>query len=259
MNSSINQESFVPNDYSFNFKVNSENEKLNLELPFTEHVEELRQRILHIFCFLLFFSIAAFLEIKPIVELLEVPVNNIKFFQLSPGEYFLETVKIAFYTGIVLTSPIFLSQITFFIIPGLTSGEKKFILPLFIGSTILFFISLGFSYLCLVPAALQFFINYSSDVIEPLWSFSQYCDFILVLFATTCIAFQIPIFQIILGILGVVSGSTMLKLWKYVVLISVIVGAVLTPSTDPITQILLSGAIVALYFLGSGVLILLKR
>jgi sec-independent protein translocase protein TatC len=51
----------------------------------------------------------------------------------------------------------------------------------------------------------------------------------------------------------------MLKLWKYVVLIAVIIGAILTPSTDPITQILLSGAIVLLYFLGAGVLILLKR
>jgi sec-independent protein translocase protein TatC len=79
------------------------------------------------------------------------------------------------------------------------------------------------------------------------------------LFYTTGIAFQIPIFQIILGILGVVSGATMLKLWKYVILVAVIIGAILTPSTDPITQILLSGAIVLLYFLGAGILILLKR
>lgn len=72
----------------------------------------------------------------------------------------------------------------------------------------LFFLSLVFSYFCLIPAALQFFISYSSDVIEPLWSFSQYCDFILVLFSTTGLAFQIPIVQIILGILGVISGNT---------------------------------------------------
>jgi sec-independent protein translocase protein TatC len=183
----------------------------------------------------------------------------VKFFQLSPGEYFLETVKIALYAGIILTSPVLLSQLTFFIIPGLTSNEKNLILPLFFGSIILFFISLGFSYLCLIPAALKFFINYSSDVIEPLWSFSQYCDFILILFSTTGIAFQIPIFQIVLGILGIISGQTMLKLWKYVVLIAVIIGAVLTPSTDPITQILLSTAIILLYFLGAGILILLKR
>jgi len=244
---------------SFNFVSNSQNEKLNLELPFTEHVEELRQRSIHVVLFLGIFSLISFLGIKSIVQLLEIPVSNIRFFQLSPGEYFIETVKISLYTGLILSSPILIAQVTFFIIPGLTSGEKKLVLPLLVGSTVLFFVSLGFSYWCLIPAALQFFITYSSDVIEPLWSFSQYCDFILVLFYTTAIAFQIPIFQIILGILGVVSGASMLKLWKYVVLGAVIIGAILTPSTDPITQILLSGAIVLLYCLGAGVLILLKR
>ena len=54
---------------------------------------------------LLFFI--AFIDIKPIVQLLEVPVQNVKFFQLSPGEYFISTVKIAFYTGILLTSPFY--------------------------------------------------------------------------------------------------------------------------------------------------------
>jgi sec-independent protein translocase protein TatC len=244
---------------SFNFVSNSQNEKLNLELPFTEHVEELRQRSIHVVLFLGIFSLISFLGIKSIVQLLEIPVSNIRFFQLSPGEYFIETVKISLYTGLILSSPILIAQVTFFIIPGLTSGEKKLVLPLLVGSTVLFFVSLGFSYWCLIPAALQFFITYSSDVIEPLWSFSQYCDFILVLFYTTAIAFQIPILQIILGVLGVVSGANMLKLWKYVVLGAVIIGAILTPSTDPITQILLSGAIVLLSCLGAGVLILLKR
>ena len=167
---------------SFNFVSNSQNEKLNLELPFTEHVEELRQRSIHVVLFLGVFSLISFLGIKSIVQLLEIPVSNIKFFQLSPGEYFIETVKISLYTGLILSSPILIAQVTFFIIPGLTSGEKKLVLPLLVGSTVLFFVSLGFSYWCLIPAASQFCITYSSDVIEPLWSFSQYCDFILVLF-----------------------------------------------------------------------------
>jgi len=245
---------------SLDFKFQPElKSNLNLELPFTEHVEELRQRSFHVLGILILVSCIAFIDIKPIVQLLEVPVQNVKFFQLSPGEYFISTVKIAFYTGILLTSPFLLSQLTFFVIPGLNSGEKKLILPLLIGSTVLFFISLGFSYFVLVPAALQFFISYSSDVIEPLWSFNQYFDFILVLFYTTGLAFQIPIFQIILGILGVVSGKSMLKQWKYVILVATIIGAILTPSTDPITQILLSGAIVLLYVFGAGVLVILNR
>jgi sec-independent protein translocase protein TatC len=245
---------------SLDFKFQPElKSNLNLELPFTEHVEELRQRSFHVLGILILVSCIAFIDIKPIVQLLEVPVQNVKFFQLSPGEYFISTVKIAFYTGILLTSPFLLSQLTFFVIPGLNSGEKKLILPLLIGSTVLFFISLGFSYFVLIPAALQFFISYSSDVIEPLWSFNQYFDFILVLFYTTGLAFQIPIFKIILGILGVVSGKSMLKQWKYVILVATIIGAILTPSTDPITQILLSGAIVLLYVFGAGVLVILNR
>jgi len=111
----------------------------------------------------------------------------------------------------------------------------------------------------LIPAALNFFIKYSSDVVEPLWSFDQYFDFIVVLFYSTGLAFQIPIFQIILGLLNIISGQKMLDLWRYVVLGSTIVGAVLTPSTDPLTQLFLSGAIVLLYLAGAGILLILNK
>jgi sec-independent protein translocase protein TatC len=161
--------------------------------------------------------------------------------------------------GLILTSPILLSQLILFIIPGLNKSEKQIILPLLIGSTSLFFLSLIFSYYYLIPAALNFFISYSSDIIEPLWSFNQYFDFVLVLFYTTGIAFQIPIFQVILGIIGIISGRQMLSLWRYIILIATIIGAVLTPSTDPITQLLLSGAIMFLYFVGAGILLILNR
>jgi sec-independent protein translocase protein TatC len=240
----------VDKQQKFNFKLN---------LPFSQHFEEFRQRSFHLITLLFLFSLLAFFEIKLIVKLLEVPLENLKFFQLAPDEYFIQTVKIAFYTGLIFISPILLSQITFFLLPGLTIGEKKIILPLLVSSIILFFLSLGFSYLYIIPAALTFFINYNSDVIEPLWYFSQYCDFIIVLFLVTSITFQIPIFQIILGILGVFSGKIMLQLLKYIILIAVIIGAILTPSTDPVTQIFLSSAIIILYFLGACVLIFLKR
>jgi sec-independent protein translocase protein TatC len=79
------------------------------------------------------------------------------------------------------------------------------------------------------------------------------------LFYTTGLAFQVPIFQIVIGVLGVISGKQMLEYWKYVVLIATIIGAVLTPSTDPITQLLLSGVIILLYLLGVSILRLMKK
>jgi sec-independent protein translocase protein TatC len=80
-----------------------------------------------------------------------------------------------------------------------------------------------------------------------------------VLFYSTGLAFQIPIIQILVGLLNLVSAKQMLASWRYIILISTIIGAVLTPSTDPLTQLLLSVAILLLYFSGVGVLFLLKK
>jgi len=146
-----------------------------------------------------------------------------------------------------------------FLLPGLTEKEKKIILPLLIGSLILFGLGLLFSYYALIPAALNFFLNYSDQVIEPFWSFNQYFEFILVLFYSTGLAFQIPIVQILLGLLNIVSAKQMLSVWRYIILVSTIIGAVLTPSTDPLTQLLLALAILLLYFSGAGILFLIKK
>ena len=140
-----------------------------------------------------------------------------------------------------------------------TKSEKNIILPILVTSLVLFCAGLLFAYYVLIPAALNFFIGYSSTVIEPLWSFDQYFDFILFLFYSTGFSFQVPIVQVILGLAGIVNGKQMLNAWKYVVLGATIISAVLTPSTDPVTQLCLSGAIVILYLIGAGLLVLYKK
>ena len=130
-------------NFDFNFK---NTPTLTLELPFSEHIEELRQRIIHIFWIILLLSLLAFIEVKFLVQILELPVNNVKFFQLSPGEYFTSTIKISFYTGILFSSPFLISQLILFLLPGLTTNEKKIILPILISSLILFLFGLLFSY-----------------------------------------------------------------------------------------------------------------
>jgi sec-independent protein translocase protein TatC len=232
---------------------------VTLELPFSEHIEELRQRIFLVFGIILLLTCVAFIDIKDLVKILELPVSNVKFFQLSPGEYFISTIKISFYTGLLFSSPFVIGQLILFLLPGLTPKETKIILPLLLSSLLLFGLGLAFSYYTLVPAALNFFLSYSEEVLEPLWSFDQYFEFILVLFYSTGLAFQIPIIQILIGLLNIVSPQQMLDAWRYIILISTIIGAILTPSTDPLTQLLLSSAILLLYFSGLGILFLLKN
>ena len=237
----------------------TENTTIILELPFSEHVEELRQRLFLLLWIILLLTTLSFLEVKTLVKILEYPISNVKFFQISPGDYFISTVKISFYTGLLFTSPLAISQLILFLLPGLTKKETKIILPLLISSVLLFALGIIFSYYTLIPAALNFFLNYSADIIEPFWSFDQYFEFILVLFYSTGLAFQIPIIQILIGLLNIFSPNQMLKAWRYIILIATILGAILTPSTDPLTQLLLSLAIILLYFAGLGILFLIKN
>ena len=231
----------------------------NLELPFPEHIEELRQRVLFLVLIITLLTCIAFVDVKNLVKFLEFPITNVKFFQLSPGEYFISTIKISFYTGLLFSSPFVVGQLILFLLPGLTKKETRIILPLLLSSLILFGLGLAFSYYTLIPAALNFFLNYSEEILEPFWSFDQYFEFILVLFYSTGLAFQIPIFQILIGLLNIVTPEQMLKAWRSVILVSTILGAILTPSTDPLTQILLSLAILLLYLSGLGILFLIKN
>ena len=241
---------------NFNFITNT---AVTLELPFSEHIEELRQRIFLLVGIILLLTCIAFIEVKDLVKILELPVQNVKFFQISPGEYFISTIKISFYTGLLFSSPFVIGQLILFLLPGLTKKETKIILPLLLSSLVLFGLGLGFSYYTLIPAALNFFLNYSEEVLEPFWSFDQYFEFILVLFYSTGLAFQIPIIQILIGLLNIVSAKQMLGAWRYIILLSTILGAILTPSTDPLTQLLLSAAILLLYFSGLAILFLIKN
>ncbi|MDC0839289.1 twin-arginine translocase subunit TatC [Limnospira fusiformis KN01] len=231
----------------------------DVEMSLFDHLEELRQRIFYSLISVVVGIVICFIAVKPIVQILKVPAQGVKLLQLAPGEYFFVSLKVAGYSGLLVASPFIIFQIIQFVLPGLTLRERRFLGPVFLGSTFLFLIGLVFAYLAIVPAALTFFINYGSEVVEQLWSISEYFEFVLKLLLVTAIAFQVPIIQILLGILGIVSSQKMLSIWRYVVMGAAIMGAFLTPSTDPLTQSLLGGAIVFLYFGGVGAVKLLGK
>lgn len=223
-----------------------------VEMSIFDHLEELRQRIFYSLIAIAVSVIGCFIFVKPIVQLLEVPAHGVKFLQLAPGEYFFVSIKVAGYSGLVLSSPFILYQIIQFVLPGLTRRERRLLGPVVLGSTVLFAVGIVFAYLLLIPAALKFFISYGADVVEQLWSIDKYFEFVLLLLFSTGLAFQVPIIQLLLGALGIVSSKQMLSSWRYVILGAVILGAIITPSTDPLTQTLLAGAVLGLYFGGIG-------
>lgn len=230
-----------------------------VEMSLFDHLQELRIRIFAALIAVAISCILCFVLVKPIVQILQIPAQGVKFLQLAPGEYFFVSIQVAGYSGILLASPFILYQIIQFVLPGLTRRERRLIGPIVLASTVLFFTGIVFAYLVLIPAALQFFINYGAEVVEQLWSIDKYFKFVLLLLFSTGLAFQIPVIQALLGFLGIVSAKQMLQGWRIVIVGALILGAVLTPSTDPLTQSLLAGAVLGLYFGGIGVVRLLGK
>jgi sec-independent protein translocase protein TatC len=230
-----------------------------LEMSFFDHLEELRQRIFYGIIAVAIGALGCFVYAKQIVQILEVPAAGIKFLQLAPGEYFFVSVKVAGYCGLLVASPVVLYQVIQFVIPGLTRRERRLILPVVIGSSVLFVAGIAFAYYLLIPAALNFLIDYGADVVEQAWSIDRYFEFVLVLLFATGLLFELPVVQILLALLGILSSQAMLSAWKSVVVGSMVVGAIVTPSTDPLTQSLLAGAVLALYFGGIGIVKLLGK
>jgi sec-independent protein translocase protein TatC len=231
----------------------------DVEMSLFDHLDELRQRIFYSLIAVFIGIVGCFAVVKHIVELLEVPAQGAKFLQLSPGEYFFVSLKVAGYSGLLIASPFILYQIIMFVLPGMTRRERRVITPLILGSSVLFFAGLFFAYIALIPAALNFFINYGADVVEQLWSIDRYFEFVLLLLFSTGLAFQVPVVQLILALLGIAGSEKMLSGWRYVLLGAAILGAVLTPSTDPVTQSLLGGAVLFLYFGGIAMVKLVGR
>jgi sec-independent protein translocase protein TatC len=223
-----------------------------VEMTFFDHLEELRTRIFYILIAVVVGAAGCFTVVKQLVSLLEVPAHGVKFLQLTPGEYFFVSIKVAGYGGILAATPVIIYQVIQFVLPGLTRRERRLVLPVVLGSSVLFVGGLFFAYYLLIPAALNFLVSYGADVVEQLWSIERYFEFILVLLLATGLLFQVPVVQILLALLGIVTSAQMLKSWRVVVMAAMIVGAVVTPSTDPITQSLLAGAVLGLYFGGVG-------
>jgi sec-independent protein translocase protein TatC len=230
-----------------------------VEMSFTDHLEELRLRIFYAIIAVALGAVGCFVYAKQIVQVLEVPGAGIKLLQLAPGEYFFVSVKVAGYCGLLVASPVVLYQIIQFVLPGLTRRERQLVLPVVIGSSVLFIAGIVFAYYALIPAALSFLIGYGGDVVEQAWSIDRYFEFVLVLLFATGLLFELPIVQVLLSLLGIVSSQLMLAGWKNVVVGSMVVGAIVTPSTDPLTQSILAGAVLALYFGGIGVVKLLGK
>lgn len=215
------------------------------KMPFTQHLEELRKRLIIICISVGIGFIATYSVSDKVISVLKRPLGQDLIF-ISPTEAFFVNLKAAFFLSIVITIPITLYQLWKFISPGLLEKEKKATIPFVVFATIMFCIGGLFSYFIILPFGMKFLLGYGSHEIKPMISLSNYVSFTTRLILAFGVVFELPLFMLFLSKLGIVSPGFLTKNRKYAILLVFIVAAILTPP-DVFTQVLMAIPLIILY------------
>jgi sec-independent protein translocase protein TatC len=225
------------------------------EMGFLDHLLELRSTIIWILSVWIGSAIVLWFFSGHLLDFLlsTIPVESLYF--NAPIEAFMIRLKLSFITGALIAFPFALFKLWAFISPGLFFREKRIIIPMIAPSAILFYTGAIFAYWVMVPIVLGFLLRFGTNMLEPLISVSKYFEFVARLCFTFGVVFQLPLAIIFLTWIGVVSPKTLLRKWRYAIVIIFIAAAVLTPP-DPASQLLMAIPLVVL-FMGSVLLSLI--
>src|SRR3989442_3997246 len=213
-----------------------EQEELHGQMSFLDHLEELRRRIIHSLigvgvalgvCW--YFADWLFRMVsRPI---LKAGISSLVF--STPTEGFNLELKLALMAAIFLSSPFVLGQVWLFISPGLYKHERRYALPFIFFSSLLFVIGGLFGYFVAFPFALQFLLEWEKNMgLTTLINVSEYFDLFIMVELGLAIIFEIPAVIFVLARIGLVSGPFLLRNTRYAILVSAVVAAVITPTTD---------------------------
>ncbi|HEY2381954.1 MAG TPA: twin-arginine translocase subunit TatC [Terriglobia bacterium] len=234
-----------------------EQEELTGQMSFLDHLEELRKRIIHsligigvAFGACWFFRDFLYaLVSRPIAK---AGVTSLVFTTLTEG--FNLQLKIAVIAAVFLSAPFILGQVWLFISPGLYKHERRYALPFILSSSVLFILGGLFAYFVAFPFAAQFLVSWEKDMGGTvLITASDYFDLFLTVELALAVIFEIPAVIFILSRIGLVSGPFLLRNTRYAILISAIVAAVITPTTDIPNMMIVMVPMVGLYLMGVGV------
>jgi len=162
-------------------------------------------------------------------------------------EAFFTYMKVAFFASLIITCPYILYQIWKFIAPALHSREKKYVVPFVISSTFLFISGVSFGYFVALPPAFEFFVSFNNQYLQAMLSFKDYLSLFVTFLLGFGISFELPIFIFFLTKLGIVNAAMLSKQRRYAILIIFIVAAILTPSPDALSQVLMAIPLMFLY------------
>ena len=222
-------------------------------LPLRSHLLELRRRVTYSAISVLVTTALAFAFHQQLLKFLmgpaeqfsDTPLGGPIYTQLT--EFIGIAAKASLLVGIFASLPFILFQVVMFVAPGLNSKERRYLYVLMPVSVLMFVAGAAFGYRVLFPPMIGFLQDFGSDVATPMISIGSYINLMLTLLFWMGIIFEMPVVFFFLAKIGVVSPEFLAKNRRYAVVLAFILGAMITPTFDPINQALVAGPIIVLY------------
>ncbi len=217
------------------------------EMPFVEHLRELRTRILRSLVGVIVGAIIGYIFYDSYVHLLTEPFGQtLKMRVVVEG--FLMQIKIAFYAGIILSFPLHVYNVTAFVLPALVAKERRVLAVFLCGSLVLGLIGIYMAYFQILPYSVQFLKQYQPPGTEYELFFRDNIQLVCQLVIAFIVLFQIPLVMLLLMWFNVVTPATFMRIGRYFIILIFILSAILTPP-DIISQIGLAIPLIILYYL----------
>jgi sec-independent protein translocase protein TatC len=224
------------------------------KMSFLEHLDELRRRLVVAIIAVAVGFVVALVFIERIFSFVMRPLQQIlphggKLIYTEPTEAFMLQLKVAALAGLVLAAPLVMWQVWLFVAPGLYSKEKRFALPFVFFSSVFFVGGAAFSHYVVFPTAWAFLASFTTDYMEFMPKVSSTFSLYARMLLAFGLVFQMPIVVLALARMGVVTAGFLARHTKYAILIIFIVAAVITPTSDVVTQSMMAAPMIVLYAL----------
>src|SRR5436853_6957814 len=227
------------------------------KMSFLEHLEELRKRLLvsviavfagFLLCWKFAENIFAKLQ-EPLTQYL--PLGDKLAYTKLP-DLFMLYMKVAFFTGLFVASPIVLIQLWLFIAPGLYPKERRYAIPFTVFATAFFILGGYFVYRVLLPGTCKFFVE-QGRLFKQMIVANEFFSFASTIILASGLVFETPILIFFLARLGIVTPAFLVQKFRIAILLSFIISAVVTPTPDMVTCTALALPMIGLYALGIGI------
>lgn len=229
------------------------------EKPFLEHLEDLRKMFVRIFVTLIISVIGTFAFYKQLFQVILKPLRMAGFGEqgeklegflttLSPQEAFMTAVNISLIAAIILSFPLLLLFVLQFVLPGLRHNEKRVLWPAIGIGAGLFLLGVFFSYFVVLPRALEFFAEFAESMgVRNDWRLGEYITFATRFILIFGVSFELPVVVMALVKLDFLSYKVMQTTRKHAIIGIAIFSAIITPTQDVLTLLLLAGPLYVLY------------